>query len=104
MAGRDIGSVVLPDADLKIYIDASLEKRAERRYKQRLANNEPADLDAIREGLRKRDELDSTRKTAPLRRAEDAVYIDTTDLTLEEAIEATYAVVKAWKPTQAPNT
>lgn len=98
MAGRDIGSVVLPDADLKLYIDASLDKRAQRRFKQRRANNEPADLDAIRAGLRKRDEIDSNRDTAPLRRAEDAVYLDTTNLTLDEAIEAAYIIVTSWAP------
>lgn len=96
MAGRDIGSVVLPDADLKIYIDASLEKRAERRYNQRVANNEPADLDAIREGLRRRDEIDSTRDVAPLRQPDDAVYLDTTDLTLDEAIERTLEIIHGW--------
>ncbi len=96
MAGRDIGSVVLPDADLKIYIDASLEKRAERRYNQRVANNEPADLDAIREGLRQRDEIDSTREVAPLHQPEDAVYLDTTDLTLDESIEHTLQIIRNW--------
>jgi cytidylate kinase len=97
MAGRDIGSVVLPNAELKLYIDASLDKRSHRRYKQRLDNNEPADLDAIREGLRKRDDIDSSRETAPLRRAEDAVYLDTSDLTLNEAIDVAYAIITSWE-------
>lgn len=101
MAGRDIGSVVLPDADLKIYIDASLEKRAERRYLQRIANNEPADLDTIREGLRKRDEIDSTRDVAPLLRPSDAVYLDTTKLTLGQAIDATHHIILTWYNTQS---
>lgn len=96
MAGRDIGSVVLPDADLKIYIDASLEKRAERRYKQRLAENEPADLDSIRDGLANRDQIDSTREVAPLRKPDDAITLDTTDLTLEEAIDAAYNIILTW--------
>jgi len=61
MAGRDIGTVVLPDAELKLYIDASLEQRAQRRYQQRLDKGEPADLDSIREGLLARDALDSGR-------------------------------------------
>ncbi len=98
MAGRDIGTVVLPDADLKIYIDASLERRAERRYRQRLAAGEPADMETIREGLRQRDQIDSRREVAPLRRAPDAVYLDTSDLTLEEAIEAAHRIVLEWKP------
>lgn len=97
MAGRDIGSVVLPDAELKLYIDANIDKRAERRFKQRQANDEPADLDAIRAGLSNRDQIDSTRDTAPLRRADDAVYLDTSDLTLEQAIDAAYAVITAWE-------
>lgn len=101
MAGRDIGSVVLPDADLKIYIDASLDKRAERRYKQRIANNEPADLNSIRAGLRRRDEIDSTRDVAPLLRPTDAVYLDTTELTLEESIDAAHNIVLAWSRTTA---
>lgn len=96
MAGRDIGTVVLPDADLKIYIDASLEKRAERRYSQRISNGEAADLSQIREGLRQRDTLDSERETAPLLRAPDAVYLDTTELSLEQSVEAAYQIVVAW--------
>jgi cytidylate kinase len=98
MAGRDIGTVVLPDADLKLYIDAGLEQRAARRFQQRLANGEPADLDAIREGLRRRDQIDSGRVTAPLLRATDAVYLDTSALTLEQAIDAVYQIVMAWQP------
>ncbi len=96
MAGRDIGTVVLPDADLKIYIDASLEKRAERRYAQRLSNGEPADLAQISEGLRQRDTIDSQRDVAPLLRAPDAVYLDTTMLSLEQAVEAAYQIVVGW--------
>ncbi|MBN2304903.1 MAG: (d)CMP kinase [Anaerolineae bacterium] len=94
MAGRDIATVVLPDADIKIYIDASLDQRAERRYQQRLKNGEPADLDEIREGLRKRDETDSQRDVAPLLRTPDAVYLDTSDLTLEQAIDSFYQTLK----------
>lgn len=100
MVGRDIGTVVLPDADLKIYIDASLEKRAERRYWQRINNGEPADLTAIREGLRQRDTTDSGRDVAPLLCAPDAVYLDTSGLTLEETVEAFYQVVKQWNTTK----
>ncbi|MCZ7538786.1 MAG: (d)CMP kinase [Anaerolineae bacterium] len=93
MAGRDIGTVVLPDADLKIYIDASLERRAERRYAQRVGNGEPADLAQIREGLRQRDTIDSQRDVAPLLRAPDAIYLDTTALSLEQTVEAAYQIV-----------
>lgn len=88
MAGRDIGTVVLPDADLKLYIDASLEKRAQRRYQQRLASGETASLDAIRSGLRQRDTADSSRKVSPLARPSDAIYLDTSDLSFDEAVAA----------------
>jgi cytidylate kinase len=98
MAGRDIGTVVLPHADLKIYIDASLEKRAERRYQQRIRNGEPADLETIREGLRQRDLVDSGRETAPLLQAQDAEYLDTSNLTFEEAVEAVHKIILAWRP------
>jgi len=93
MAGRDIGSVVLPNADLKIYIDATLDERARRRYRQRLAEGKAADLEAIREGLRARDQLDSSRDVAPLTRLPDAVYLDTSHMSLEEAVEAAYRIV-----------
>ncbi|MCL4236859.1 MAG: (d)CMP kinase [Anaerolineae bacterium] len=96
MAGRDIGTVVLPDADLKIYIDASLEKRAERRYAQRVGSGEPADLAQISEGLRQRDTIDSQRDIAPLLRAPDAVYLDTTTLSFEQTVEAAYQIVLGW--------
>lgn len=100
MAGRDIGTVVLPHANLKIYIDADLDHRAERRYHQRLANGEPADLDKIREGLKQRDHIDSSREVSPLLRAPDAVYLDTSTMTLDEAIEAAYQLLLHWEPTQ----
>lgn len=100
MAGRDIGTVVLPDADLKIYIDASLEKRAERRYAQRLSSGEPADLAQISEGLRQRDTIDSQRDVAPLLRAPDAVYLDTTALSLEQSVEAACQIVAGWDKRQ----
>jgi cytidylate kinase len=96
MAGRDIGTTVLPNADLKIYIDAGLEERALRRYHQHLCTGEPADLEVIRDGLRRRDAIDQGRETAPLRCAPDAVCLDTSALSLEEAIEAMYQIVVNW--------
>lgn len=98
VAGRDIGTVVLPDADLKIYLDASLDKRAERRYTQRVAKGEPADLGVIQRGLAERDALDSGRETAPLLRAPDAIYLDTTLLSLEESISAALEIIRFWRP------
>lgn len=97
MAGRDIGTVILPDADLKIYIDASLEQRARRRYEQRLRNGERADYQEILAGLLSRDKTDSERENAPLLRAPDAVNLDTTHLTLEQAIETAYQIILDWK-------
>ena len=97
VAGRDIGTVVLPDADLKIYLDASLEQRAQRRYAQRIAHGEPADLGAIRRGLAERDTIDSQREVAPLLRAPDAVYLDTSQLSLRESIEAVLSLITSWQ-------
>ena len=87
MEGRDIGTVVLPHADLKVYLDASFDRRVERRYRELEAKGYSPDLDAVREDMARRDRLDSTREAAPLAAAEDAVRIDTTDMTLEEVVE-----------------
>jgi cytidylate kinase len=86
MVGRDIGTVVLPEADLKIYLDASVEERAQRRYKQRLERGDKADFDKILKMLEKRDLKDSTREIAPLRAAPDAVVINTDDLSIGEVV------------------
>jgi len=84
MVGRDIGTVVLPEADLKIYLDASAEERAVRRYKEILQRGGQADYEQILEGVRKRDEIDSTRAFSPLRAADDAVIIDSDKLDADE--------------------
>ena len=76
MVGRDIGTVVLPEADLKIYLDASAEERARRRYDEIIARGEKADYDEILKKVIERDHIDSTRAVAPLRPADDAVIID----------------------------
>ncbi len=80
MVGRDIGTVVLPEADLKIYLDASAAERANRRYKQRVDRGENVELGEILKKLEKRDNIDSTREVAPLQAAEDAVLINTEEL------------------------
>jgi len=77
MVGRDIGTVVLPEAELKIYLDASVEERAHRRYLERRARGETVDFDEILKMMRRRDSIDSTRDVAPLCAAEDAIVIDT---------------------------
>lgn len=93
MAGRDIGTVVLPDADLKLYIDASLSERAQRRYRQKLENGENVTLHDIEAALLRRDEVDTQRAVSPLRRADDAVYILTDDLSVEDVLERILAEI-----------
>ncbi|MFC5958959.1 (d)CMP kinase [Streptomyces pratens] len=88
--GRDIGTTVLPDADLKIFLTASPEARAARRS----GELKGADLHATREALVKRDAADSSRKTSPLAKADDAVEVDTTDLTLQQVIECVVTLVE----------
>ncbi|MFJ3928140.1 (d)CMP kinase [Streptomyces sp. NPDC090022] len=92
--GRDIGTTVLPDADLKIFLTASAEARAARRNGE-LAGKEATDLAATKEALIKRDAADSGRKTSPLAKADDAVEVDTTDLTLEQVIECVVTLVES---------
>jgi cytidylate kinase len=93
VVGRDIGTVVLPDADVKIYLDASVEERARRRYEERLHRDDPADFDAILRDMRRRDARDRSRKTAPLKPAEDAVVIQTDGLSVEEVVACVMDVV-----------
>lgn len=95
MVGRDIGTVVLPDADLKVYMDASVEERARRRYDEVRQRGEAADYEAILASMRRRDEIDSTRKVAPLRPAEDAVIVSTDGLSIEQVLEKIQALIKA---------
>jgi cytidylate kinase len=86
MVGRDIGTVVLPEADLKIYLDASEEERARRRHRERLARGESVEYDAVLREIRARDQIDSSRAVAPLKRADDAIYLDSTGLTVDQVI------------------
>jgi CMP/dCMP kinase len=86
MVGRDIGTVVLPEADLKLYVVASLAERARRRHQELLDRGEAADREAIEAAMAERDRYDSSRALAPLRPAEDARILDTTDLTADEAL------------------
>lgn len=94
MVGRDIGTVVLPNAELKIYLDASVEERARRRYEELLKRGEPTSFEAILAGLRRRDEIDSTRAVAPLRPAEDAVIIGTDGLSIEQVVARVMALLE----------
>lgn len=93
MDGRDIGTVVLPGADLKIFLTASPEARAERRYKELSQKENAPAYEQVLSDIIKRDREDSTRKIAPLKQAEDAVLLDTTDMTLEEATETIIGMI-----------
>lgn len=87
MEGRDIGTVVLPQAEVKVYLEASLEERARRRFEELQARGERVPLEAVRELVRRDDDLAQTRFAAPLRRAQDAVVVDTTGRSPEEVAE-----------------
>ena len=88
MDGRDIGTYVLPEADVKVYLTASVEERARRRFEEQKARGVDCDIKEIEENIKERDERDMTRDFAPLRKAEDAVYLDCSDMTPEEVISA----------------
>lgn len=94
MDGRDIGTVVLPDADLKIFLTASPEERARRRQKQLADKGTIVDFDELLADINKRDYDDSHREIAPLKPAEDAVYLDTTEMTFDEVTEKIYSLAK----------
>ncbi|MFW0787962.1 (d)CMP kinase [Gordonia sp. CPCC 206044] len=92
--GRDIGTVVFPDADLKVYLTASPEARATRRHRQNLAAGRDSDYADVLAGVNRRDHLDSTRAVSPLRPADDAVLVDTSDLTLEQVLDTLDGLVR----------
>lgn len=94
MDGRDIGTVVLPDAEVKIYLTASVETRADRRYRELLEKGKDADLQAIANDIRERDYRDMHREHSPLRQAEDAVLLDSSNMTIQEVVDAMLAIVK----------
>ena len=88
--GRDVTTVVFPNADLKIYLDASIEMRAKRRYKELKEKGEGIPLSEVEADMQMRDKKDSSREDSPLRVAADAIVIDTTNLTIEESVEAIF--------------
>lgn len=94
MDGRDIGTVVLPNASLKIYLTASAEVRARRRYEEYLQKGQKAVYEEVLEDQKKRDYEDMHRKIAPLKQAKDAVLLDTTELDLEEAIQTVVTLIR----------
>lgn len=85
--GRDIGTVVFPDAQKKFYLDASISERVRRRHKELLELGEAVTLESVAEDVSNRDKIDSTRQVAPLKKAEDAIYVDTTNMTIEQVVD-----------------
>ena len=86
MMGRDIGTVVLPEADLKVYLEATAEERARRRHQEIRERGEETDYEEVLAAMRRRDKIDSEREAAPLRPADDAIIIDTTELSIAEVL------------------
>ncbi len=94
MDGRDIGTCVLPDAQVKIYLTASVQTRARRRYDELSAKGEPADLARIAGDIKERDYRDMHREASPLRRADDALLIDSSDMGIEEVVASVMSIIK----------
>lgn len=94
MDGRDIGTVILPDAPVKIFLTASAEKRAERRYLELCQKDRQLTRESVLHDIVERDRQDMTRAAAPLRQADDAVLLDTSDMTLDESIEAVLQIIQ----------
>lgn len=94
MDGRDIGTVVLPSADVKIFQIADVKRRAERRYAEKLQNGEETTLEEVEKELERRDLNDSSRSTGALKPAEDSICVDTSNMTIEESIDAIIKIVK----------
>jgi cytidylate kinase len=97
MVGRDIGTVVLPEADLKIFLDASVEERARRRYLEQKSKDESVEYQRILESVRRRDRIDSSREIAPLRPADDAIIIDSDRLNADRVYSQVLALVRAYQ-------
>ena len=87
MDGRDIGTCVLPDADVKVYLTASVETRAKRRYNELVEKGISCDFDEIARDIEERDHRDMTRETAPLKQADDAILVDSSNMTIEEVVK-----------------
>jgi len=94
MDGRDIGTVVLPDANVKIFLTASSKVRAKRRFDELTAKGEKCDIDAIEKDIIERDHRDMTRETSPLKQADDAVLLDSSDMTIDEVVDRMKQLVK----------
>jgi CMP/dCMP kinase len=93
MDGRDIGTAVLPDAEVKVFLIATVEERARRRYEENIAKGFPTDFEQLKQEISLRDKRDSERETAPLKKAEDAIEIDTTKLSITEVVTSILQIV-----------
>lgn len=94
MDGRDIGTVVIPDAEIKIFLTASPEERGKRRYKELIAKGIEVDLNNLIKEIAERDKNDSSRAVAPLKKADDAIEIDTTNLSIDEVVAKIEDIIK----------
>ena len=94
MEGRDICTYVFPNADVKIYLDASIEERAKRRYKENQEKNIDMTYDEVYESIRKRDENDKTKEIGALKKAEDSIVVDTTSLSIDEVVDKIIEIIK----------
>jgi cytidylate kinase len=95
MDGRDIGTVVLPDADVKIWLTASVEERAQRRYQELTGKGQTVDYEQLKLDIARRDEYDSSREHSPMKKAEDAVEVDTTGLSIDQVIDRILHICRA---------
>lgn len=94
MVGRDIGTVVLPEAEVKIYLDADITERARRRHLENLSRGQASTYDAVLQDLQRRDQIDSTRAQAPLRAAGDAIVVDNTEMSVEQVVACLESLVR----------
>lgn len=94
MDGRDIGTVVFPNAQLKVFLTASVEERASRRYKENIAKGQVCDLEQLKQEIAARDKADSEREISPLKQADDAILLDSSDMTIEEVVQTILKMVE----------
>ncbi|MDQ0257499.1 cytidylate kinase [Evansella vedderi] len=99
MDGRDIGTMVLPNAELKIFLTASVDERARRRHEEYLSKGQPSDLEKLKTEISRRDKIDSEREIAPLRKAEDAIEINSTSMTIEDVVQIILSLVEERRET-----
>ena len=92
--GRDIGTVVFPDADKKFYLDADFQERVERRFKELRESGQEISIEDVSADLANRDKIDSTREFAPLKKAADAIYIDTTDMSIDQVVDKVWGCIR----------